>query len=170
MVERIWDSNRRFFLFRRPYIWLLLLAALPIGAFIAISFTGTKPPELAVELLASDIKPIKSGQNTTFIISARNYDTTNHLMECRLVYSSPQLLFYEERTGTALPPPTYNGQNYTTLHPTSKRLGGGEGLTLAVRVKGLDPGADSYTYRITIEVYSDGKLSDRKTLQLTITR
>jgi len=170
MVERKWDSNRRFFLFRRPYIWLLLVAALPIGAFIATSLIGIKPPELAVEILASDIKPIKSGQNTTFTISARNYDVTNHLMECHLVYSSPQLLFYEERTGAALPQPVYNGQNYTTLHPTSRRLGGGEGLTLTIRVKGLDPGADSYTYRITVEVYSDGKLSDRKTLQLTIIR
>ncbi len=169
-MESIWDSNRKLFLLRRPYIWLLLIIALSIGAFITMSFIGTKPPELAVELLASDLKPLRSGQNTTFIISTRNYDAKNHLMECRLIYSSPQLLFYEERTGTPLPTPTYNGQNYTTIHPTSRNLGGGEALTLQVRVKGLDPGADSYTYRVTVEVYSDGKLSDRKTLQLTITR
>jgi len=170
MVEHLWDSKRRFFLFRRPYIWLLLIAITITIALAALTTLPTKSPELALDILTTEPKPIKIGQNATFTISAQNLDSTPHLMECHLVYSSPQLLFYDNRTGAALPQPLYNGNNYTTTHPTSKRLGGGERLTLTIRTRSLDPGVDAYTYRITIEVYSDGKFSDRKTLQLTITR
>ena len=155
---------------QRPYIWLLVIATIAIGAYASLTLLKTKPPDITVDILETDLKPIKAGQNTTFTISTQNQDYTSHQMECRLVYSSPLLLFYEERTGAPLPEPIYNGQNYTTIHPTSKRLGGGERLTMTIRVKGLDPGVDSYTYKIAIEAYSDGKLSDRKTFQLTITR
>jgi len=170
MEKHNWESSRAFFLFRRPYVWLLVIAVAIAGALIAMSFLRSKSPELTVDLLTTGPIQIKVGQNTTFTISAQNLDSAFHLMECHLVYSSPQLLFYDDRTGTALPQPVYNGYNYTTSHPTSKSLGGGERLTLTIRVKGQDPGVDSYTYRIAVEVYSDRKFSDRKTLQLTITR
>lgn len=170
MTEHNWESSRAFILFRRPYVWLLVITVVVAGALVAMSFLRSKSPELAIDILMSELKPIKAGQNTTFTISAQNLDSAPHLMECHLVYSSPQLLFYDNRTGAALPQPIYNGYNYTTSHPTSKSLGAGERLTLTIRVKGQDPGVDSYTYKIAVEVYSDHKFSDRKTLQLTITR
>ncbi|MEM2094462.1 MAG: hypothetical protein QXI32_04105 [Candidatus Bathyarchaeia archaeon] len=165
----IWESERPFIL-RRPYVWLLVVAAVAITTYAALTIIKTEPAELKVEILETDLKPVKAGQNTTFTVSIQNQDSRSHLLEIHIVYSSPLLLFYEERTGAPLPEPTYNGQSYTIVHPTSKTLGGGERLTMTIRVKGLDPGVDSYIYVITIEAYSDGKFSDRKRFQLTIVR
>jgi hypothetical protein len=173
-IEDYWERrdywSKRIFLFRRPYIWLLVAAIVMVVVYFGLNTLALEYSELTVELLSSEPNQVLVGKNASFTISVQNRDSVPHTMECRFVYSSAQLLLYDNRSGASLAEPTYNGKNYTIVHPISKRLGGGEKLTLTLRVRGLDPGVDSFTYIIVTQIFSDGKFSDQKNLQLTIKR
>ena len=162
------------FLLRRPFIFFTIgIIAIVV---VAILYTGVLTPKPSLPEFSSttlERSSITMGLNTTLTITIENKAPNPKSVEFRIVYGSPQLLFYDKINGTLLsvsPILVYNGMNYTITYPKIRVMNAGEQWSLPIWIKGLDPGGSSYTYTIYLEIYSDNKLSQRTSIQLTVNR
>lgn len=158
------------FLVRKPFIFIIIGI---VSLVLIVQFSGVlrpKPPvEIAPSLSASTISMNKNVTLTVVIENkgARSYSS----VEFRIVgrFNSSQLRFYDGISGASLPEPVLTGSNYTITYPKTWPLDVGGKLTIPVIINGLDPRISSITYPIYLEVWADKALSDRKSVQLTVT-
>ena len=159
------------FLFRRPFIWILVGIFTVVGIVVFSGVLNPRPTDLYISRIEPDKITITGDGNATFSITIENMGQESHTMSLQLVYtdSLAQLTFYNE-TGDILGNIVQGSKNYTLIHPYQDTLGRGAKRTLTIRIKGFQPAVSSLTELINLQILSDGKLTDVKSLQLTIRR
>jgi len=159
------------FLFRRPFIWILVGIFSIVGIIVFSGILNPKPTALYIARIEPDKITITGDRNATFSVTVENAGQETHNMTLQLVYveSLSKLKFYNEE-GNLLTNVIRYSKNYTLIHPYHDTLGIGARRTLTIRVKGFQPSAQSITDFIVLQVFSDGNLTDTKRLELTITR
>lgn len=158
------------FLLRRPFIFIVIGV---IVIVMVVAFTGVLTPKPSLPEFSSTTlqqPSITMGQNTTLTITIQNKAQGPKAVQLRIVYSSPQLQFYDKtnKTLSLSSSAVYNSVNYTVTYPKTTVMLPNEQWILSIWIKGLDPGTTSYTYTIYLELYSDNALSQRKSIQLTV--
>lgn len=159
-------------LLRRPYIFITIGI---IALVVVIAYTGVLTPKPSLPEFSSVTlgqPSMTMGQNTTLTIVIDNKASNPKPVEFRIICTtgSEELRFYYKINGTLLPEPVWNGRNYTITYPKTRIMNAGEQWTIPLLVKGVNPGEGDYTYTIYLEVYSENKLSQRKSIQLTVRR
>lgn len=157
------------FLIRKPFIFIIIGI---LCVVLVIHFSGVLKPKPPVVISPSLASPtISMNKNTTLTVVIENQGTRQYSVEYRIVgtFNSSQLLFYDKISG-ALLSSSWTGKNYTMIYPLTWNLNTGERRDVSVYVKGLDPKIDSATYTIFLEVWVDKAFSERKSIQLKVTR
>lgn len=158
------------FLIRKPFIFIII--GIIVVVILIITFTGVFTPKPTIALSASLQKSTISAsknENSTLTILLENKVSNSHKVELHIVYGSDKIKFYDKINATLLPNPVQNPKNLTITYPKTMDMLPNDKLTISLLIKGLDPGVDSYTYSIYLEAWSDGSLSDRQSIQLTVT-
>jgi len=157
------------FLIRKPFIFIIIGI---VCVVLIIQFSGVFSPKPTVAIspsLASS--SITMNKNTTLTVIIENKGARPYSVEYRIVgtFKSDQLLFYDKISG-ALLNSSETGKNYTIIYPQTRNMNTGEQWSVSVFVKGLDPKGDFATYTIFLEVWADKAFSERKSVQLKVTR
>lgn len=158
------------FLIKKPFVFIIVGI---VCVVLIIHFSGVFSPKPTVVITPTLAVPsISMNKNATLTVIIENQGTRPYSVEYRIVgtFGSDQLRFYDKINGTLLPGPVWNGKNYTITYPKTKNMNTGEQWSISVLVKGLDPGGDFAKYTVFLEVWADKALSDRKSIQLTVTR
>lgn len=159
------------FLLRRPFIFIVIGVVTIVAVF---AYTGVLTPKPSLPEFSSttlERSSITMGQNTTLAITIQNKAQDPKTVELKIIYGSSQLQFYDKINKNNLSSSAvYNSRNYTITYPKTLVMNAGEQWGLPIWIKGLDPGGSSYMYTIYLEIYSDNALSQRKSIQITVTR
>ncbi len=157
------------FLLRKSFA---LIVVGVVCLILVIQFSGVLRPKPPVEIAPSlASSTISMGKNTTLTVLIENKEARQHSAEYRIVgsFKGDQLMFYDRIDGKALES-VWNGRNYTIVYPQTWSLDAVERREVSVYVRGLDPKTDSATYTIFVEVWADKALSERRYVQLKVTR
>lgn len=163
------------FVLRRPFIYMIvaIVAVVLIIAYLAGTHSPVASSVAFTQDTALNINAITMGQYANLTIGIAN-SATPKSVGLHIIYYSTQLVFYEivNNTITSLPDPLYNStsKTYTITYPKPRMMNTGDAWSILISVKGLDPGAQSYKYTIDLEVWAGNELSQRKPIQLTVSR
>lgn len=157
------------FLLRKPFIYLVIGI---IVAVILLYYTGSQTPTPATVTFASaalSSSTITLNTTTNLTATIQNRAPTTKTVELRILYGTPNLLFYDKINSTLLSNQN-NGTYYIVRYPKTTKMLSNEQWTIGIIIKGLDSGSLSNTYNIILELYADNQFSQTKTISLTINR